>query len=47
MNNEELEQQNLKDCFGTKEYSKNSGICKKCKLKEDCGKCKKANEKGI
>ena len=27
-----------KTCFGTKEWSKNSGICNGCKWKEDCGK---------
>lgn len=27
-----------KACFGTKEWSKNSGICKRCLLKDDCGK---------
>jgi len=27
-----------KACFGTKEWSKNSGICKRCKSKKDCGK---------
>ncbi|MEJ2267609.1 MAG: hypothetical protein P8X70_00855 [Nanoarchaeota archaeon] len=26
-----------KKCFGTKEYSENSGICKRCELKESCG----------
>ena len=29
-----------KNCFGTKEWSKNSGICNGCDLKEDCGKIK-------
>jgi hypothetical protein len=27
-----------RNCFGTREWSKNSGICNKCRLKEDCGK---------
>ena len=27
-----------KACFGTKEWSKNSGICNRCNWKEDCGK---------
>lgn len=29
-----------KKCFGTKEWSENSGICNRCKLKEACGKIK-------
>ena len=29
-----------KNCFGTKEWSKNSGICKGCELKDACGKVK-------
>ncbi|MBU2562565.1 MAG: hypothetical protein KKF68_02810 [Nanoarchaeota archaeon] len=29
-----------KACFGTKEWSKNSGICNGCALKNDCGKIK-------
>ncbi len=28
----------LKDCYGTNEWSENSGICRNCKLKEDCKK---------
>jgi hypothetical protein len=28
----------LKGCYGTNEWSKNSGICRNCKWKEDCGK---------
>jgi len=27
-----------KTCFGTKEWSDNSGICRGCKFKVDCGK---------
>jgi len=27
-----------KACFGTKEWSENSGICKRCESKKDCGK---------
>ena len=27
-----------KNCFGTKEWSQNSGICNRCKLQNDCGK---------
>ena len=35
----ELEPQKLlKACFGTSEWSENSGICCQCKLKDDCGK---------
>jgi len=33
-------QQSEKNCFGTKEWSKNSGICNGCDLKEACGKIK-------
>jgi hypothetical protein len=33
-----------KKCFGTKEYSENSGICKRCELKESCGKVRKSKE---
>ena len=32
--------QEEKACFGTKEWSINSGICNGCDLKEDCGKIK-------
>jgi len=32
--------QSEKNCFGTKEWSKNSGICNGCELKESCGKIK-------
>jgi len=35
----ELEQRNLlKGCYGTSEWSANSGICCHCKWKDDCGK---------
>ena len=30
--------QSEKPCFGTKEWSRNSGICNGCELKTDCGK---------
>jgi len=33
-------QQSEKTCFGTKEWSENSGICNRCELKKDCGKIK-------
>ena len=28
----------LKACYGTREWSENSGICKNCKWQDDCGK---------
>jgi hypothetical protein len=31
-------QQSTKACFGTKEWSQNSGICNRCESKEKCGK---------
>ena len=35
----ELEQRNsLRGCYGTAEWSANSGICCQCKWKDDCGK---------
>jgi hypothetical protein len=37
-------QQLEKPCYGTKEWSKTSGICRGCKLKEDCGKIKASKE---
>ena len=27
----------LKGCYGTSEWSENSGICKNCDWQEDCG----------
>lgn len=40
----QLQKQRLeKNCFGTKEWSKNSGICKGCEQKIDCGKMKIVN----
>jgi len=33
-------QQSKKNCFGTKEWSENSGICNGCELKTACGKVK-------
>ena len=40
----ELEQQKTsKFCYGTAEWSKNSGICSNCKLQDDCGKMKLKN----
>jgi len=32
--------QSRKACFGTKEWSGNSGICNRCDAKEECGKIK-------
>jgi len=29
-----------KKCFGTREWSENSGICNRCELKESCRKIK-------
>ncbi len=44
MNKTQLIQLKLKQsrklCFGTKEWSENSGICNRCESKEDCGKIK-------
>ena len=31
-------QQSEKICFGTKEWSENSGICNRCESKANCGK---------
>jgi len=33
-------QQSEKTCFGTKEWSENSGICNGCELRTNCGKIK-------
>jgi hypothetical protein len=33
-----------KVCFGTKEWSNNSGICNGCEQKNDCGKIKAKRE---
>ena len=32
-----------KGCFGTKEWSQNSGICRGCEQKDTCGKIKAKN----
>jgi hypothetical protein len=32
------ENESLKGCYGTNEWSDNSGICRNCKLREECGK---------
>lgn len=38
----ELKQQRLlKACYGTKEWSENSGICCNCRFQKDCGKTEK------
>ncbi len=34
------EKQSRKKCFGTKEWSENSGICNRCELKKLCGELK-------
>ena len=39
--NELIVKKLLKGCYGTDEWSENSGICKNCKLKYDCGKINK------
>ena len=36
----QLKEEPTKSCYGTKEWSVNSGICAGCKLKESCGKIK-------
>jgi hypothetical protein len=41
----QLQKQKLeRPCFGTKEWSKTSGICKGCELKDSCGKIKAKRE---
>ncbi|MCK5624269.1 hypothetical protein KAI04_00315 [Candidatus Pacearchaeota archaeon] len=45
MNKSQLQsKQTEKSCFGTKEWSENSGICNRCELKEACGKMKAKKE---
>jgi len=34
-----------KNCFGTKEWSENSGICNGCELRTNCGKI--SEKKGL
>ncbi|MFA7707734.1 MAG: hypothetical protein WCX73_02185 [Candidatus Pacearchaeota archaeon] len=31
----------MKACYGTKEWSENSGICCNCSLQKECGKIEK------
>jgi len=38
----QLKKQFEKACFGTKEWSENSGICNRCECKDECGKIKKS-----
>ena len=38
--NQLQQQKSEKACFGTKEWSENSGICNGCEEKEACGKIK-------
>ena len=33
-----------KNCFGTKEWSQNSGICNGCELKKECGAIQTKNK---
>ena len=40
-------QQSKKACFGTKEWSQNSGICNGCELKDDCGKIKEKKDNSL
>ena len=35
---ESKKQNKLKICYGTSEWSENSGICCNCKLQDNCGK---------
>jgi len=37
----------VKACFGTKEWSENSGICCNCKLQKECGKIRKMKSKTL
>lgn len=41
VNKKREKQQPLKGCYGTNEWSENSGICRNCKLKDECGKTRK------
>ena len=41
--NQSQKQHPEKVCFGTKEWSKNSGICNGCEWKAECGKIKAKN----
>ena len=38
MENQLKERCSTKACYGTGEWSANSGICGNCKLQEECGK---------
>ena len=43
-----LEQKtSLKSCYGTDEWSDNSGICRNCKSKKGCDKMNKSNKNNI
>jgi len=33
-----------KACFGTKEFSGNSGICNRCNFKDECGAIEKTRK---
>ena len=42
--NSKVKQPNLlKGCYGTSEWSQNSGICSNCKLQKACGKMRVEN----
>lgn len=42
MDTSELEKrQSQKGCYGTSEWSENSGICSRCEWKHGCGKIEK------
>ena len=40
MESKSKKQKPLKNCYGTKEWSANSGICRNCKYQKECGKVK-------
>lgn len=40
MNKPLQKKKSRKACFGTKEWSENSGICKKCSSNKECGSIK-------
>ena len=44
MKSELKQQKKIKLCYGTSEWSENSGICCQCKWKEDCRKANLKNE---
>jgi hypothetical protein len=45
MGKTQSKKQNLeRSCYGTKEWSANSGICRGCEKREACGKIKASKE---